>query len=67
MELVGLKKLFENEGQKFIASQITLYSLIEAVNIINKYQDNKIEFLDIMARTTELMKNDLRFPLTPNR
>ncbi len=60
------KKLFENEGQKFIASQITLYSLIEAVNIINKYQDNKIEFLDIMARTTELMKNDLRFPLTPS-
>ena len=49
------KTLFENPGQKFIAAQTIVYSLIEAINIINKYQENKIYLLDVTQRATELM------------
>lgn len=52
------KKLFENPGQKWIAAEITLYSLIEAVIIINKYQENKIDILDISQKATTLMLNN---------
>jgi len=52
------KKLFENPGQKWIAAEVILYSLIEAVIIINKYQENKIDILDISQKATTLMLNN---------
>lgn len=52
------KTLFENPGQKFIAAQTIVYSLIEAINIINKYQENKIYLLDVAQRTTQLMNSN---------